>query len=74
MTALLLTAAELADELRVSRSGLYRALAAGRLPVPIRPTAGAPRWRRDEITAWIAAGAPPRSRWVWPPAGEEGAR
>ena len=37
----------------LSRSTVYARLAAGRFPKPIYPAPGAPRWRSDEIAAWI---------------------
>jgi predicted DNA-binding transcriptional regulator AlpA len=35
----------------------------GALPAPVRPTRRAPRWRVDEIKAWLDANCPPRDRW-----------
>ena len=62
--ALLLTADDLARELRVSLRTLRTMDAGGRLPRPIRPGGGRSlRWRRSEIVEWIAAGAPRRDEW-----------
>ena len=62
---LLLTAADVAGLLAVSLRTVRRLDITGRLPAPL--TIGrAVRWRRAEIASWLAAGAPPRSRWSWP--------
>jgi predicted DNA-binding transcriptional regulator AlpA len=53
-----LTAEELADLLRVSKSSIYRA--AGKTLPPFHPVLGSKRFRADEIAAWQAAGE------VWP--------
>jgi excisionase family DNA binding protein len=61
-TALLWTAAQVADALGVSVRLLYKLQASGRLPRPIS-FGRAVRWRREELEEWLAAGAPERSRW-----------
>ena len=41
-----------------------RAVAAGKTPAPVRVGgSGTPRWRVDELRAWITAGCPDRRRW-----------
>lgn len=61
----LLTAEDLAGTLQIARGSVWRNLAAGRLPSPVR-VGGATRWRTAEIAAWITAGCPPAARWAWP--------
>jgi len=60
----LLRTDDLCDRLSLGRATVYRQVAAGRLPKPLR-IGRAVRWRRAEIEAWIAAGCPPRERWQW---------
>ena len=38
----------------ISRSELYRQVADGRFPRPVRVGLRAVRWRRSEVEAWIA--------------------
>jgi prophage regulatory protein len=59
---LLVGARELAAMTGKSVRSIWRDLAAGRLPNPVR-LGGAVRWRRDEILAWISAGCPTRQTW-----------
>ena len=61
-TALLWTAAQVADALGVSVRLLYKLQASARLPRPIS-FGRAIRWRREELEEWLAAGAPERARW-----------
>lgn len=53
----LLTAADVASLLKVSKRTLWRMQSAGRLPSPIR-IGGIVRWRLVEVEEWIAAGCP----------------
>lgn len=59
---LLLSAADLARELRVSIRTLRAWDAAGRIPRPIR-LGHAVRWERAELVRWLAAGGPLRVEW-----------
>ena len=59
---LLLTAAELANQLRISKTLLYELKAQGKLPVPIR-LGRRILWPRSEIEQWIHAGCPPSHKW-----------
>ncbi len=61
--ALLMRDTEAATLCGMSRSGWRKAHSAGRTPAPVR-IGRACRWRRDELTAWVAAGCPPRDRWT----------
>jgi len=63
--ALLLDVNALAAQLDCSPSHIWRLDRAGLLPKPLK-IGRSVKWRREEIEAWIAAGAPTRSRWVWP--------
>jgi excisionase family DNA binding protein len=54
---LFVTAAELAQLLRISTRTLWRLLSAKKMPEPIR-LGGAVRWRVDLIQDWIDQGCP----------------
>jgi excisionase family DNA binding protein len=60
--SLVYTPDELAVALQVSTRTLRRLEASGRLPMPVN-VGRSVRWRRDEISAWLAAGAPKRREW-----------
>jgi excisionase family DNA binding protein len=61
---LLLDATEVAALLGVSRRHVQAMDCSGRLgPMPIH-LGRAVRWRRDEIVEWVAAGCPPRHKWM----------
>jgi predicted DNA-binding transcriptional regulator AlpA len=58
------SAADFAALLGLSLSGFYGMKATGRIgPVPLH-LGRAVRYRADEIRAWVAAGAPPRQKWL----------
>lgn len=59
---LLLSAHDLARELRVSVRTLRSWDAAGHIPKPLR-LGHAVRWERVELVRWIAAGGPDRATW-----------
>lgn len=61
-SALLLTRAELASEMRVSAKSVDRHDQRGLIPAPLL-IGGRKRWLRSEIEAWLAAGAPNRAAW-----------
>lgn len=61
---LLIDVEELAALLGRSTASLARDDAAGRLPTPVR-IGGSKKWRFEELTAWVAAGCPPRSKWIY---------
>lgn len=50
--------------LGISRAQLYKLDAMGKLPMPVRLGTRAPRWRVDELKAWLAAGCPARDKWA----------
>ena len=53
---LLLDAKALARLLSTSCATIWRWDAAGKLPAPLRLSAGTTRWRRGDIEQWIALG------------------
>jgi len=48
--------------LSVSKRQIFRLNSSGKIPAPIR-IGGAVRWSEQEISAWLAAGAPDRAIW-----------
>lgn len=58
----LLSAEAVGKMLSLSRRQIFRLNSCGKIPAPIR-VGGAVRWRAEEISAWLAAGAPDRKRW-----------
>jgi excisionase family DNA binding protein len=59
---IVLTAAEMAEKLRISQRHLWALNSSGRLPRPIR-LGRAVRWSMSEIEDWLTAGAPTREQW-----------
>lgn len=59
---LLISAEELATILKVSKRTLWRLVSGAKLPRPVH-IGRSPRWRLDEINAWIAAGCPDLNTW-----------
>ena len=55
-------AADAAKILGISERHLWSLNSSGRLPRPVR-FGRAVRWSIEELRAWLAAGAPERSRW-----------
>ena len=51
----LLTAKQVAAQLGISRVHVWRKVADGTLPAPVYLGPKAPRWRAEEIAAWIDA-------------------
>lgn len=64
LPAIMLTAADLARELRTSTKTIRRWDQAGKLPLPVRIGSRMLRWKREEIVRWVAAGAPDREEWT----------
>lgn len=58
----LLSAKMLGEMLSLSKRQIFRLNSCGRIPTPLR-IGGAVRWSAEEISAWLAAGAPDRKRW-----------
>ncbi len=57
------SAKDAAELLGISRAQFWKLHAAGRVPLPVRLGAKAPRWRVDELRTWLAAGCPNRDVW-----------
>jgi prophage regulatory protein len=53
--SLLIDAPALAGLLSVSEATLYRMLAAGKIPAPLRLSRGCVRWHRETVERWLAA-------------------
>lgn len=58
----LLTAQAVGEMLSLSKRQIFRLNSSGKIPAPIR-IGGAVRWSAEEISAWLAAGAPDRKTW-----------
>lgn len=59
----LLVSATMAARLAgIATSSWWKLCAAGRTPAPLR-LGRSTRWNRQELSAWIDAGAPSRERW-----------
>ena len=58
----LLTAKALGQTLSLSKRQIFRLNSCGKIPKPIR-IGGAVRWSAQEISDWLAAGAPDRRTW-----------
>lgn len=63
-TPQLIEATEVAKMLGISPRTIWRLKDAGKVPNPIS-IGSMVRWRRGEITDWIAAGCPPKAKWKW---------
>ena len=59
---LMMDVRDVARELKVSPRQVWKLVASGQFPKPVR-IARSVRWRRDEVTAWIAAGCPTLTQW-----------
>jgi len=60
---LALPARDAAALLGISRAQLWKLHSQGKLPLPVRLGTKAPRWRVEELRAWLAAGCPDRETW-----------
>ena len=61
-TCQLLSAKALGQLLSLSKRQIHRLNGCGKIPAPLR-IGGAVRWSAEEISSWLAAGAPDRKRW-----------
>lgn len=61
---LMLTAAQVGEQLGVSAREIRRMNLQGDLPEPLKMGHKKVRWRRDELVAWIGAGCPDRDAWL----------
>ena len=62
----LLTVADVAHRVRLSRPTIYRYVAADKFPAPLKLSGGAARWVRGEIDAWQAKIAAARGTSIQP--------
>ena len=60
---LLLSADDCAAVLGISRSTWYAMYQSGKTPLGLKLNR-CHRWSADELRAWVAAGCPPRKRWL----------
>jgi predicted DNA-binding transcriptional regulator AlpA len=58
----LLTAKALGQMLSLSKRQIFRLNSCGKIPSPVR-IGGAVRWSAQDISDWLAAGAPDRRAW-----------
>lgn len=63
LQALALSPKDAAAVLGISRAQLWKLHASGKIPLPVRLGTKAPRWRVDELRAWVNAGCPDRQTW-----------
>ena len=66
LTPIALTAAQVGELLGIDPATVRRNSAAGTMPKPVKVSAGAVRWRFDELCDWLAAGCPSAMNWCWP--------
>ena len=64
IVAVLMSAAELAEMLRISERTLWRLLSAGQIPKPVR-IGRSTCWRANEIRDWIESGCQSSVRHHW---------
>ena len=60
---LALSAKDAARRLGICRAQFWKLHSSGKLPLPVRLGTKAPRWRVDELRAWLEAGCPDRLTW-----------
>ncbi len=58
----LLNAKSLGQLLALSKRQIFRLSSCGKIPSPLK-IGGSVRWSADEISNWMAAGAPDRKTW-----------
>ena len=63
MTPALLTAAQAAEFLGISRSHLCSLVRQGRVGPRAAKLGRCSRWSREELAEWCRAGCPPREKW-----------
>ena len=54
-TDTLITRAEVMRRIGLCKTSLYKMMAAGTFPQPVKVTATAVRWRYSEVSEWIAS-------------------
>ncbi|MCA9026218.1 MAG: hypothetical protein KDA86_13500 [Planctomycetaceae bacterium] len=63
LSPLMIDASEAARLIGVSKATWARMDSAGKVPAPVRLSAGCIRWRFAELSAWCAVGCPSRAEW-----------
>ena len=57
--------------LGISKASLYRLLADGKFPDPVRPLPGVVAWRAGDVRAWLQSHQPePAPSWAGNPSGQ----
>ena len=67
----LLTAKAVGEMLSLSKRQIFRLNSSGKIPASLR-IGGAVRWSAEEISDWLAAGAPNRAEWEAMKQGQSG--
>ena len=60
---IVLTADECAAVLGISRSTWYQMFQGGKTPIGVKLNR-CRRWSSEELKKWVAAGCPPRRKWI----------
>jgi len=61
--SMLIDLADLCGTLRLGRTAVLDAIKSGRIPLRRQRLCRKMLFSREELTAWVAAGMPPSSRW-----------
>ncbi len=68
---LLLTPADVAAALGISKTTLYESISSGQFaPMPVR-FGRCVRYRAEELRDYVRAGLPPANQWRWPARGQK---
>ena len=60
----LLTISQAAAAMGISRAMFFKLYNKGRVPPPIKLAERCPRWGKDELREWVAAGCPSGEQWA----------
>jgi len=63
ISPLLLDAKQAAALISVSPATWHRMVSSGKVPAPVKLSAGCVRWRGADLESWIAEGCPVRKTW-----------
>lgn len=64
LDCLAVTAGAAAKMFGISRAQWWKLRKANKLPLPVMLGARAPRWRVEELRAWLAADCPNQEEWI----------